>query len=55
MIKTAQEIGEHDPEHPLGTGSFTNAIKRVKVINDEIKIFELDAPEVTGQYERRGT
>jgi hypothetical protein len=41
VIRTARDLGEHDPEHPLGTGPFTNAIKRVQVIDNEIKIFDL--------------
>jgi len=44
VIRTSQAIGEGDPLHPLMTGPFSDAIKRVQVIDNEIKIFEPDDP-----------
>ena len=44
------EIGEGDPTHIFATGPFSQAIKRVQVVNDEIKVYDPDAPEVTGVY-----
>lgn len=53
VIRTARTIGDYDPELPLATNEFSKQIKRVQVIDNEIKIFELDAPEVTGHYEKQ--
>jgi hypothetical protein len=53
VIRTARTIGDHDPEHPLATNEFSKQIKHVQVIDNEIKIFELDAPEVAGHYEKQ--
>ena len=47
VIRTSQAIGEGDPMHPLMHGPFSDAIKRVQVIDNEIKIFEPDNQEVT--------
>ena len=47
MIKTSNDIGEGDPMHPLATTVFSKEIKRVQVIENEIKIFEPDDPKVT--------
>jgi hypothetical protein len=52
MIKTSNDIGEGDPMHPLATNVFSNEIKRVQVIDNEIKIFEFDDPKVTGVFKR---
>ena len=48
LIRTSQDIGEGDPTDPLMHSVFSHAIKRVQVIDNEIKIFDPDAPEVTG-------
>jgi len=37
--------------HPFAGGSFVRAIKRVQVIDGDLKIYEPDAPEVTGVME----
>ena len=37
-IKTSQEIGEGDLLHPLATNVFSNQVKRVQVIDNDIKI-----------------
>lgn len=36
--------------HPLATNEFSRQLKRVQVIDNEIKIFEQEAPEVIGYY-----
>lgn len=46
MIKTSNDIGEGDPLHPLATNVFSKEIERVQVIDNEIKIFELDGAKV---------
>jgi len=48
MITPSPLVGEGDPLHPLATSPFSKASKRVQVIDNEIKIFDADAPEVTG-------
>jgi len=48
VITTSPLIGEGDPLHPLATSPLSQAIKRVQVIDNEIKIFQPDAQEVTG-------
>jgi hypothetical protein len=39
VIRTSRDIGEGDLLNPLMRGPFTTAIKRVQVIDNEIKIF----------------
>ena len=50
VIRTANDIGAGDPMHPLATNEFSKEIKRVQVIDNEIKILEPDNPHVTGTY-----
>ena len=40
MIRTANVIDAGDPMHPLATNEFSKQIKRVQVIDNEIKIFK---------------
>ena len=47
-IENSQNIGEGDPLHPLATNVFLKEIKRVQVIDIEIKIFEPYDQEITG-------
>ena len=41
-------IGEGDPQELYLGSPFAQAIKQVQIVDNEIKIFESDAPEVTG-------
>ena len=53
VITTSPLIGEGDPLHPLATSLLSQAIKRVQVIKNEIKIFEPDAQEITGVFPKK--
>ena len=50
VIRTSRDIGEGDPQQIYSGSPFAQAIKRVQVIDDEIKIFGQDALEVTGIF-----
>jgi hypothetical protein len=48
IIKTSYDIGEGDPLGFFKDNELTRAIKQVQIVDDEVMIFETDAPEVTG-------
>ena len=52
VIRTSNDIGEGDPMYPLATNVFSKALKRVQVIDNEIKIFEPDDSHVTGKFSK---
>ena len=55
MITAPQDMGSGDTLHPLMTGPFSEALKWVQVIDNEIKIFELGDIEITGKIVREGS
>jgi hypothetical protein len=50
VIRTSEAVGEGDPLHPYSQGPFTQAVRRVQVIDGEIVIYDANAPEVIRGY-----
>ena len=44
VIRTSRTIGKGDPLHPLAMNEFSKQIKRVQVIDNEIKIISPNQP-----------